>query len=148
MREALDLAIPRIISYSVDPQNPVGVEYIIEEKAKGVPLGNLWFQWPKESQFNLVSDLVEFETKLASISFKNHGCIYYKADLEDNGMHTQDIDAIFSASGERLDCSILAKLAFGPLTQARLWEGERAQMTLDRGPCELSGLLRLGTKLT
>ena len=63
-------------------------------------------------------------------------------------MHTQDIDAIFSASGERLDCSILSKLAFGPLTQARLWEGERAQMTLDRGPCELSGLLRLGTKLT
>jgi len=119
----------------VDPHNSVGAEYIIEEKAEGVPLGNLWFQWSKESQLSLVTELVNLETKLASVSFNKHGCIYYKTDLENIGVPTMDIDATFLVSGKTLNCPIISKLAFGPLTQAVLWEGERAKMTLDRGPC-------------
>jgi len=136
----LDLPIPRILSYSVDANNQVGAEYIIEEKANGVPLGSLWFQWPRESQLSLVEEVVDLETKLASISFDKHGCIYYKADLEANGLPTQDINAISSTSGKTLNCPIMAKLAFGPITQATQWEGERAQMTLDRGPCKFNPL--------
>ncbi|TVY92124.1 Altered inheritance of mitochondria protein, mitochondrial [Lachnellula willkommii] len=137
VREVLSFPVPRILTYSLDPLNPVGVEYIIEEKAAGEPLGNLWHNWPRESQLSLVTELVDLEAKLASVSFRNHGCIYYKADLETKGVHAQSLEATYNSLGNplrELDSSIMAKFALGPLTQAVLWEGERATMALDRGP--------------
>ncbi|KAF2463885.1 kinase-like protein [Lindgomyces ingoldianus] len=82
LRTVLKLPVPRMYAYSLDPLNPVGAEYIIEEKAEGKPLGSLWYQWQTESQLDLVNQLVDFETKLTSVSFRRHGCIYYKKDLE------------------------------------------------------------------
>lgn len=41
LRSVLDVPVPRIYSYSSDPLNPVGAEYMIEENATGVPLGSL-----------------------------------------------------------------------------------------------------------
>jgi hypothetical protein len=55
----------------LDPLNPVGAKYVIEEKAEGKPLGSLWYQWEIESQLGLVTQLVDFETKLAAISFRS-----------------------------------------------------------------------------
>ena len=82
LRTVLSLPVPRIYAYSLDPLNLVGAEYIIEEKAGGKPLGSLWYQWQTESQLSLVAQLVDFETKLTSVSFRRHGCIYYKKVLE------------------------------------------------------------------
>lgn len=138
-RTILDLPIPRIYAYSLDPDNPVGVEYIIEEKARGRPLRSFWHQWEAESQLSLVTQLVDFETKMTSISFRRHGCIYYKKDLEKKGLPTYDLEAeLVSSAGsmKSLDPALLEKFALGPLTEARLWEGERASMNLDRGPCK------------
>lgn len=141
VREVLNFPVPRILTYSLDASNPVGVEYIIEEKAGGEPLGNLWHNWPRESQLSLVTELVDLEAKLASVSFHSHGCIYYKADLETKGVRNQSLEATYNSLGDplkKLDPSIMAKFALGPLTQAVLWEGERATMALDRGPCKSS----------
>lgn len=38
---------------------------------------------------------------------------------------------------KEIDTSHITKFALGPLNQAVLWEGERAKMVLDRGPCKL-----------
>ena len=135
----MNLAVPRIYAYSIDPLNPVGAEYIIEEKAGGKPLGSLWHQWQTESQLGLVTQLVEFETKLASISFRSHGCIYYKKDLATKGLPAYDLEAeVLSSDGSttRLNSVLTEGFAIGPLTEARLWDRERATMTLDRGPCK------------
>src|ERR1035437_7739201 len=67
IRTILNLPVPRIYTYSLDSTNPVGAEYIIEERASGSPLGNLWPQWSIESQNNLLAQLVDFEAKLTSI---------------------------------------------------------------------------------
>ncbi|TVY51693.1 Altered inheritance of mitochondria protein 9, mitochondrial, partial [Lachnellula cervina] len=137
VREFLNFPVPRILTYSLDASNPVGVEYIIEEKAVGEPLGNLWHNWPRESQLSLVTELVDLEAKLASVSFHSHGCIYYKADLETKGVRNQSLEATYNSLGDplkKLDPSIMAKFALGPLIQAVLWEGERATMALDQGP--------------
>lgn len=136
LREILHISIPRIRSYSLDPHNPVGAEYIIEEKAEGISLGSVWFKWPKEAQLDLVTELVDLETRLASVSFQKHGCIYLKGDLEDNNVPIQNVDAIFSVLGKQIDGALMTKFAFGPLTHSTIWEGERSQMELDRGPCK------------
>jgi hypothetical protein len=84
-----------------------------------------------------VTQLVDLEAKLASVSFQNHGCIYFKADLENKGIFAQSLEATFGNSKE-LDPLLTEKYALGPLAQAVLWEGERAAMALDRGPCKSS----------
>ncbi|KAI9674439.1 MAG: Phosphotransferase enzyme [Caeruleum heppii] len=137
LREILELPIPRIYASSFDPSNAVGAEYIIEEKARGQPLGGLWYQWPIESQLDMVSQVVELEKKLGSISFPKHGCIYYKADLDRRGIAANTLPPELLTTEnitKPLDPSTLGKYAIGPLTDAKLWEGERAEMDMDRGP--------------
>jgi hypothetical protein len=83
---------------------------------------------------------VDIEAKLASVLFQKRGCIYYKADLPAKGDPVQNLEASISDHGDaptKLPPSLIDKFAIGPLTQAVLWEGERATMALDRGPCKL-----------
>lgn len=140
----LGIPIPRIHCWSAEASsNPVCTAYIIEKKASGQQLGNLWYKWPKDAQFDFVRQLVDIETRLASVSFQEHGSIYYRSDLESKGIACKP----FSSSichHETLSMSIcdrgdmklkLQDFAIGPLTDPRLWEGERATMSLDRGPC-------------
>ena len=138
LRTVLDLPVPPIYAYSLDPSNLVGIEYIIEEKATGMPLGSLWYQWSKESQLGLITQLVDLETKLASIQFRKHGCIYYKKNLEEKGLPIDNLEAVSHSVSCSINSisSLLTEFSLGPSTAARLWEGERETMDLDRGPCK------------
>ncbi len=121
----------------MDPLNPVGAEYIIEEKAGGKPLGSLWYQWQTQSRLDLVTQLVDFETKLTSVTFRRHGCIYYKNDLEKKGLPVYDLEAESLLADGLARRPVLEGFALGPLTEARLWDGEKLMMNLDRGPCKI-----------
>ncbi|KAF1953158.1 hypothetical protein CC80DRAFT_420717 [Byssothecium circinans] len=134
LRTVLNLSVPRVYAYSLDPLNPVGAEYVIDEKAKGKPLGSLWYQWQTDSQLDLVAQLVDFETKLTSVSFQRHGCLYYKKDLEGKGDRAFDLEARSQASVDFVKGLLTDEFALGPLTEAKLWEDGRATMDLDRGP--------------
>ena len=138
LREVLNLPIPRIISYAFNNENSVGAEYILEEKAEGVPLKDLWYQSSVETQRNIVAQIVDFETKLTSVSFNSHGCIYYKNDIEKKKVRNhpivEEIDFSQSQSND-IDATYIKNFAIGPLTEAKLWEGEREMMEVDRGPC-------------
>ena len=60
--------------------------------------------------------------------------------MEAKGILAQDLKAKFSSSDDcpkELDTLLIGKFALGPSTEAGLWEGERATMTLDQGPCKL-----------
>lgn len=138
------MPIPRIYAYSLDSLNPVGAEYIIEEKARGKPLGNLWHQWQRESQLYLVTQLVDFETKLVSVSFSETRLHLLQEGFRKECLPAYDLEArSLSPDGStgRFDSVLTEEFALGPLTEARLWEGERATMNLDRGPCKFTRLL-------
>lgn len=71
-----------MLSWSFDAANNlVEAEYIIEEKAPGVPLGSVWNQWPRQLKLQLITQVVDMENKLATITFSKHGYIYFKQDL-------------------------------------------------------------------
>ncbi|PGH15925.1 hypothetical protein AJ79_02092 [Helicocarpus griseus UAMH5409] len=78
------IPVPRILGWSADPNNPVGVEYIIMEKASGVPLETRWFNLSKQERHHLVTSLVDIETKIFSIPFGHFGSIYFKDDVPSN----------------------------------------------------------------
>lgn len=135
----LGIPTPRIYAYSSNSDNPVGAEYIIEERAQGKPLGSLWHEWSLEARLNLVTQLANWEMRLKSVSFQKHGCIYYRQDLEKKGLRIYDLEAeiqLSSGSMAVLDPGVTNDFVFGPLTEAGLWEDERATMNLDRGPCK------------
>lgn len=71
----------------------MGAEYIIEEKAEGQQLGSMWSQCSKDSQVDVVNQINETETKLATLSFSKRGSIYYKSDLEARHVSYEPLDS-------------------------------------------------------
>lgn len=100
----------------------------------------MWQDLPQAIKLGLISQIVDIERKLASVSFSKHGCLYYKADLEKNGIVAEPVTLdLFEndGCGTDIEPSKLQNFSFGPLTAPEHWAGCRAQMDLDRGPCKL-----------
>ncbi|EEP76095.1 predicted protein [Uncinocarpus reesii 1704] len=117
--------------------NGLGAEYILEEKARGVPLGNLWYDWAMESRRDLIDQLVDFESKVKSIWFRKHGCLYFKKDIAMKRVPFREPEPLretFSEATEDINAVLLDDFVIGPVTEAVLWEGEKQSMELDRGP--------------
>jgi len=66
-------------------RNPVGAEYIIMEKIKGTPLGEIWYSTMKE-QWLIMEQIVGLERQLFSLQLPANGSIYYRDDLESEEM--------------------------------------------------------------
>lgn len=126
------IPVPKVLAWSSNPHNPVGAEYIIEEKVPGVRLGNVWYQWPREKKLKLISQVVSIEHSLTLVNFQRHGCIYYKEDLQ--GL-TGDAPDLSITSSAPIAPEILERYTIGPITSPELWRSGRENMKLDRGPC-------------
>lgn len=81
----------------------------------------------------------EIEKRLASVSFTVKGSIYYKSDLGSKCVMYAPLDSnIVQLDGSlnRETVTSLANIfAIGPSTDPKLWMSERANMELNRGPC-------------
>lgn len=131
----LKFPVPKILAWSFDAaSNPVKAEYIIAEKAPGVRLGSIWSQWPREAKLKLITQIVDLENTLTTLSFPSHGSIYFKDDLHLLTVKSGAIN-IESDAAESL-----SRFSIGPLTSAELWDNNRKEMELDRGPCKLTRL--------
>ena len=133
----MGVPIPRIHAWSAEPLNSVGAEYIIEEKAVGSPLGWHWHDIPMKSRVDIVDQIVGVERRLMSIDFSMHGCVYYRTDLKRMSQRYASLDKVLLSSGLTPELNhLLFCFALGPLNDPKFWEGERAMMELDRGPCK------------
>lgn len=119
-----------MLSWSSDAANKVEAEYIIEEKAPGVRLGSAWNQWSRQLKLQLITQVVDMENKLATITFNRHGCFYFKEDLRSLVGEAEDIHS------QTVGSDVLERFSIGPLTTNELWSGPRRDMNLDRGPCK------------
>ncbi|KAK2821087.1 hypothetical protein FQN49_007724 [Arthroderma sp. PD_2] len=129
LRDVLNIPAPRIIAWSADRGNPVGAEYILEEKAPGKPLGMLWYQWPMKSRLKMIEQIVQIERQLASTKFLKSGCIYFRGDIPDDASNGSIL-----ASNSSFPSSILERFTLGPLVSSDMWRGKRAKMSMNRGP--------------
>ncbi|ORY11479.1 hypothetical protein BCR34DRAFT_587823, partial [Clohesyomyces aquaticus] len=110
-RNVLGTPVPKVLAWSSKVHgNPVESEYIIMEKVPGV----------------------ELESKTwASISFKSFGALYYAEDLDDsiaNGPLYTDANGVDIVDD---------RFTIGPSTGSELIDNGRANITFDRGSCEL-----------
>ncbi|KKZ68406.1 hypothetical protein EMCG_00175 [[Emmonsia] crescens] len=123
------IPVSRVLGWSADPNNPVGVEYIIMEKASGIPLETIWLNLSKQERHHLVTSLVDIETKLFDIPFGHFGSIYYRSDVPSNlqqDLYAESADQAISSADERF--------CIGPTADYMFWYGKRAELGIDRGP--------------
>ncbi|EFR05309.1 hypothetical protein MGYG_08320 [Nannizzia gypsea CBS 118893] len=120
------IPVPYIFGWSADPNNPVGVEYIIMEKASGIPLETKWFNLSKDERLPLVTSLVDIEKKLFAIPFGHFGSIYYRTDVPSDLQQDLYIKDAVSSADERF--------CIGPTADYMFWYGKRAELEVDRGP--------------
>ncbi|KZF21169.1 phosphotransferase enzyme family protein [Xylona heveae TC161] len=129
LRDLFNIPVPRILAWSNDAaNNPVEAAYILEEKAPGVRLRSVWDQWPRELKLQLITQVVDIENKLSTMTFDQQGCIYFREDLRSLIGKAEDI-RINSVAPEAL-----SRFSMGPLTANEFWKGDRREMELDRGP--------------
>ncbi|KAF1921809.1 phosphotransferase enzyme family protein [Ampelomyces quisqualis] len=130
LRDVFSIPVPRVLAWSCDAgSNSVQAEYILEEKVPGVRLGAVWFNLPWATKLAIIDQVAEFDASLSAVSFKKHGCVYFKEDLQRLTGHSE---AIQIDSG--LQNLTLKQYAMGPLTKAELWNSARDQLATDRGP--------------
>ncbi|KAB8279407.1 kinase-like domain-containing protein [Aspergillus minisclerotigenes] len=81
VRKYTSIPAPRVLSWSSDDSNPVGTEYIIMEKATGVPLIEQWGKMAEIDKLELIRNLTKLEAQLAAIRFSAYGGLYRRADV-------------------------------------------------------------------
>ncbi|RDW70651.1 uncharacterized protein DSM5745_08162 [Aspergillus mulundensis] len=124
VRRIIGIPVPRVLDWSCDRFNSVGCEYIIMEKAKGVPLAKSWYRLPSSSKHNFIRQVVEMEAELASVPFPAHGCVYRKHDLPSE----------YSQNQISFDENNLHEFCIGPVIDPVFWSDCRSELQLSRGP--------------
>ncbi|RAH65762.1 uncharacterized protein BO66DRAFT_414864 [Aspergillus aculeatinus CBS 121060] len=76
------IPVPAVLSWSSDSSNPVGAEYIIMEKAAGVPLYERWEGMAEIERLGLIQNLVKLEAQLSAIAFPAYGGLYRRVDAD------------------------------------------------------------------
>ncbi|CEJ62630.1 hypothetical protein PMG11_11125 [Penicillium brasilianum] len=74
------IPVPRVLSWSSDRSNPVGAEYIVMEKAPGIPLFQVWGTMTEFEKLQLIKNLTKLEAQLATIKFPFYGGLYLRTD--------------------------------------------------------------------
>ncbi|KAJ6019859.1 hypothetical protein N7522_000567 [Penicillium canescens] len=75
------IPVPRVLSWSSDNSSAVGAEYIIMEKAAGVPLFQRWSSMTEFEKLQLIKNLTKLEAQLSSIQFPAYGGLYFRKDM-------------------------------------------------------------------
>ena len=119
-RVRLGLPVPRVLSWcSAKGSTAVGAEFIIMEKAIGVPVSKLWPQMSQLQKLKFVEEVVKVEKAALGNPLPSYGSIFFRGDIAPEKAF--EVDDIF---------------VIGPTVEWKFWGGERIEMNLDRGPCE------------
>ncbi|KAE8153098.1 phosphotransferase enzyme family protein [Aspergillus avenaceus] len=123
LRNELSIPVPRVFAWSSKKDQPVGVEYIIMEKAAGKELSKSWPTMDISDKVDIVSQLANIQATIAAVDFGCYGSLFYKEDIE-GGLKIPGITDQFR---------------IGPSCDIRFWEEERKFMSAFRGPWSSSG---------
>ena len=121
---ALGIPVPKVFSYSCDAESEVGSEYILMERAKGIPLLSVWEKMGRKRRGYVMKQLVEFDSKLLAMKLSGYGSIYLKQDLPDSYTLPLSSDPA------------LSDYCLGPSVARSWWAEERKKISIDRGPCK------------
>lgn len=130
MREMLELPVPQVLAWSSRSENtPVKSEFIIMEKLGGRYLSDAWDDLTTDETANIIQEIVEVERRMTETYFHALGSLYYIKDIPDN-VRSIGLSS-YSEVADKLYC-------IGPTVERRFWCNGRAELNINRGPCELN----------
>ncbi|KAE8151645.1 kinase-like domain-containing protein [Aspergillus avenaceus] len=121
------IPVPKLFGYSHTENSPVGVEYILMEKAPGVGLDTKWFTMTKRERHRLASSFVEIERRYFDLPFRSIGSIYFKEDVPSHLQATMCTQTAEETNDSKNFC-------IGPTADYMFWHGRRVSLDLHRGP--------------
>jgi hypothetical protein len=127
-----------VYTWSSSTENPVGAEYIIMERSRGIELGKIWDDLPGLDKFEIVKKLVGFEKAYVSTRFPMYGSLYYAKDLPEV-LPSQLVNL-----DSKIDDTVHSVFAVGPTTNRAFFDDGRDAVDVDRGPCKCRFPLSLG----
>lgn len=137
------IPIPYMNDWDFRPENEVGAEWILEDKAVGLPLRQFWFTMDRETQCYIVKQVVEIEKKLGAIKFPHHGSLYLKRYLAGRDVPSSSLQSLYSLnnipmgypSGKgRSRNDFILRFVMGPSVDPTLYH-RRKLMKEHHGPC-------------
>ncbi|KAM5485306.1 hypothetical protein MaudMau93_005459 [Microsporum audouinii] len=81
VKQHTNVPAPEVYAWCSDPANPVGAEYIIMEKAAGVPLFKIWGEISQLDKLELIKRLTMIEHELSSIQLPAYGSLYLRSSF-------------------------------------------------------------------
>lgn len=122
------IPVPKVLAWSCDASNPVGVEYIVMEKAPGQQLFTTWGALSTSDKFDVMENLAQLEADLALIKLPANGSLYLCESMTD-GESWIALDKDTDPSGQ---------FCIGPSCE-RAWSDQENGMAMPsrvKGPCE------------
>jgi hypothetical protein len=62
--------------------HPIGAEFIIMDKAEGVPLSQVWDTMKLQQKLQVLLAMTRLQTQWLSVSFSHYGSLYYMGDVQ------------------------------------------------------------------
>ncbi|OJJ48405.1 hypothetical protein ASPZODRAFT_150639 [Penicilliopsis zonata CBS 506.65] len=81
LRSRTSIRVPEIFAWSSDAANPVGAEFIIMEKIRGVALSETWEVMSTLERYKIIDQVVQIEKELGNISFPAYGSLFLRDSL-------------------------------------------------------------------
>ena len=110
VRLTTKIPVPVIYAFDSNPNNTLGFEWMLMEKVKGMPLGDVWDSMDFHAKQSLTRIIAGWMAELSQFRFSKIGSIFM-----------------------RYRCSRM-EFYIGPLIHERLHEGDRLLYEIDRGP--------------
>ncbi|PYH38993.1 phosphotransferase family protein [Aspergillus neoniger CBS 115656] len=105
----LETPVPRVYTWNSNAQShPVGAEFIIMEKAAGVPLSHVWETLKLPQKLQVLLAMIRLQKKWLSVSFSHYGSLH--------PLHQE------------------RQFAIGPTTGRDWCDASRSLLDIDRGP--------------
>ncbi|PYI12233.1 hypothetical protein BO78DRAFT_425469 [Aspergillus sclerotiicarbonarius CBS 121057] len=81
LRSRISIRVPEVYAWNSDPTNPVGAEYIIMEKVRGVALAERWETMNTLERYQIIDRIVEMEKELDNLKLPAYGNLFLQDSL-------------------------------------------------------------------
>ncbi|CAP91172.1 Pc13g01030 [Penicillium rubens Wisconsin 54-1255] len=125
-RKILDTPAPRVYTWNSQAKShPVGAEFIIMDKIKGVPLSQVWSTMKLPQKLQVLLAMTRLQKQWLSVTFSHYGSLYYTEDVRPPaGNH-------FVKDGKVVKDS---EFAIGPATGRDWCDAGRSNLDVEKGP--------------
>jgi len=131
VRKLLETPAPRVLAWNSSNRKLVQAEYIIMEKAKGVPLETICSGLNWMQRVPIVRSIAQYQRAWIKASFNSLGSLYYAGDLQ-HASHAS-ASCVGEDTGELVETP---RFAVGPIIAREWFDLGRARLGCNRGPCK------------